>query len=249
MNTGQPSFREHASLKLALRGPAFLCCSLALLGTGIALRPAMNRLADHYRKESVPLRRPLQRFDVTKLPSFELVPDAAGPKAGVDALGTDQFCFLTLREKGCRDSADRAILFVSYYSDPEDRVPHTPEVCYRQTDTTVATLTTVTIETPALAPEYPRVEARFLDLVQPSASGALIYLFYANGRFCYDREQVRWIVNKPGDRYIYFSKIEVAVARDGTLDAEAATDRCKKLLREALPVLIADHYPDKTALK
>ena len=107
----------------------------------------------------------------------------------------------------------------------------------------------VTVETPGLAPEHPQIIGRLVTLKQPVGHTKLIYVFCANGEFCYDRERVRWIISRPGDRYIYFSKIEALAHYPPEGDPDAAVRRCKLLLSEALAVLVAEHYPRREQLK
>ena len=78
---------------------------------------------------------------------------------------------------------------------------------------------------------------------------ALIYTFVCNGKFYPGREQVRLAIGLPGDRYSYFSKVEVSSACAPGEDFEDAVERCRKMLREALPILVSDHYPTKADLR
>jgi hypothetical protein len=111
-------------------------------------------------------------------------------------------------------------------------------------------MTTLSFETPELGPEHPELTARLLYLTQPEARAALLYVFYVNGQFCYDRQQVRWIMGRLGDPYIYFSKVEAfAVCPLATTDLTPAIEQCQRLLREALPVLVAEYYPDDRELR
>ena len=140
-------------------------------------------------------------------------------------------------------TAGHAFLFVTYYSDPEDKVPHTPEVCYRQVGTVIRDSRTVTVDTPALLPEHGNITARSLRAEQKSTNGVIVYCFCANGEFYFDRNQVRWAISWPGDRYVYFSKIEAAAPYDAGEDPGPALQRAKTLLGEALSVLLSEHYP------
>lgn len=229
--------------------PVFLICALILIGAAIGLRPGMASLAERYRKKSIDPRRPFDHFDVSRLPSFQESPGPLPVNISADMVDTEDYLLIGLKDEGRTGPEMQAFLFVTYYSDPKDKVPHTPEVCYRQGGSVVENMTTITLDTPELAPEHPRIQARSLQLRHITGRSAIVYTFCVNGEFRYDREQVRWAIAKPGDPYIYFSKIEaVAQYRQGT-DPAIATEWAKKLLREALPILVSEHYPDTAVVK
>ena len=229
--------------------PPFVACVIILTFSAVGLRPLVGMLKDRYRKESIDIRLPLQRFDVSRLPSFRQSRDASAfflEEASDEARGTAEYVSLSLQEKEPADAAGHAFLFVTYYSDPKDKVPHTPEVCYRQVGTVIRDIQTVTVDTPALMPEHASIRARLLAVEQSNTNGVIAYCFCVNGEFYFDRNQVRWAISCPGDKYIYFSKIEAAAPYDAGEDPEPALQLAKKLLSEALPVLLSEHYP-KTA--
>jgi hypothetical protein len=51
------------------------------------------------------------------------------------------------------------------------------------------------------------------------------------------------VVGRPGDRYVYFSKIEAIAAFTHEFERQEAIELCRDILREGLPALVADHYP------
>ncbi len=226
--------------------PLFVAGGLVLLAAALGLRPALAALRETYRKESVAVKRPLDQFDVSQLPSFETSSGGLSPLFYTKDVGTEEYVWLNLAEHGLSGADAYVSLFVTYYSSPGDKVAHTPEVCYRQGGTVIEGGATVVLETPGLAPESPSVAARQVFLVQPQGRGALVYVFCADGEFCCDRDRVRWITTLPGSRYVYYSKVEaVAFCSPGADDA-AVVERCKRLLSEALPVLVNDHFPDRS---
>jgi len=87
-----------------------------------------------------------------------------------------------------------------------------------------------------------------MTVVQDRVSGVLVYLFVANGNIVPGRNQVRWVVARPGARHVYFSKVEVMASIDTAGGSEGALARCEAVLREVLPILIAEHYPRKEDL-
>jgi len=90
---------------------------------------------------------------------------------------------------------------------------------------------------------------RLVDLETAGTHGLTGYLFCASGEFCCRRDQVRWIIGRPGDRYVYFSKIEAIIAYAHERDRPYALEVCQRLLSEALPVLVAEYFPDSADLK
>ena len=226
----------------------FVVQAMVLIASAVGLRPGMAALSRYCLKEAIPLRRPLDRFDVSRLPSFRELPETdrfVVAKTAEDAIGTDHRTLRYVQERTATGRHGQAVLFVTYYSDPEDKVPHTPDVCYRQGGATVRNSSAITIDTPELGPDTPRVPARLLRMANAPGDAVLIFLFIANGQFASDRMSVRWIISRPGDRHIYFSKVEV-VAKVGRAEKEEAViARCQKLLREALPILVAEHYPSR----
>lgn len=241
--------RNTVSVGRSLLSARFLLLVIILVLAAVGLRPGMLALAKRYEKEPIAIRRPLKEFDISHLPSFRDGWKFARRKAPIEDLGTDEYVQIAFTKENPSEDLLYAMLFVTYYSDPRDKVPHTPEVCNRQAGNIVKKMTTITIDTPELAPEHPQIKANLLILQRPRDNSADIYLFCVEGEFRRSREQVRWIIGKPGNRHVYFSKIEVAAAYPTGGDPTQAIEVCKKLLREALPILLAEHFPDKEQLK
>ena len=145
-----------------------------------------------------------------------------------------------------------------------DTLPHTPEVCYRQGGAVVNSVKTIPTDVPGLGPDHASIDVRLLDItpimINRGRAGtrervaeewrqALIYTFVCNGEFYPGREQVRLAIGLPGDRYTYFSKVEVSSACPPGEDFQEAVERCKRFMSEALPVLVSDHYPTKEDLR
>jgi len=209
----------------------------------------MVKISVMMQKEPIALRKPLNQFDRSRLKSFRRPTFPSDTKLDFEAIGTkDALCeqYISVDPELGTDPVE---LFVTYYSDPKDKVPHTPEVCYRQVDTSVESMTSITIDTPGLAPKHPAIDVRRLVLSQQGSKAVILYLFYTNGRTYYDREQVRWSIHLPGERHVYFSKIEVVTRLPVDSEINTAVARCSRILREALPILVADHYPEDAQLK
>lgn len=245
------------STRRSFLSPPFVACGAVLLVAAIGLHPALAALTKYYSKEVIAIRKSLDDLDLSRLASYQVMPgyvDLVGTLAA--DLGTEDWIQFCLAKRGS-ENADRRdrdrdlVLFVTYYSDPRDGVPHTPEVCYRQGGKVVRSIRTISLDTPGLAPDNPKIRARVLDMVdENNVRIALVYLFCCNGRFYFDRERLRLAIGMPsGDKYTYFSKVEVItmVTLDETF--EDAVGRCKQLLTDALPILVTDHYPATRDLK
>lgn len=237
------------SAAVSYLSPTFAACALLLAASAIGLRPAMRSLAASYAKKSIALRSSLSQFDPAALKSFRQVSNPRRPILSAVDIGTEEILWLDLAEKQSEGEPIRIALFVTYYSDPRDKVPHTPEVCYRQSGTVVDNIRTLTLDVPGLGAGVTSVEVRALDLDQASGEGVLMYLFCANGEFRYDRDQVRWLIGRPGDPYVFFSKIEAVANCQSEADKPRALAACKQLLIEALPALVNKHFPPTDVVK
>jgi hypothetical protein len=242
------------SAQRALFSPVFVLSVLALLIAGLGLRPASQALIRYYSKEPIALRKSLDEFQDAHLPSFRYQPvrGAFGALADTEELGTDDWLNLVFEERGGGgpgEAPGKALLFVTYYSDPRDQIPHTPEVCYRQGGAVVEGISTVPVELPDLAPEISEIQARRLEIDQGGRKQILLYVFCCNGKFYHDREQVRIAIGWPGDKYTYFSKVEVVTPWPVGVDGQIPTERCQQLLSEAIPILVNEYFPRKEDLK
>jgi len=226
---------------------SFLSSTVVLIIAAIGLRPGTNALAKYYIKESIAVRRPLKNFDTSRLPSFEKgwktidIPPA--PDVGTEELLVKKF----IRQRNDIKPKE-VILFVTYYSEANSKVPHTPDVCYRQAGAVVKKLQNITIETPDLA-QCSEIKARLILFKMSKCEQVVIFCFYVDGKFKHSREQVRWVVGKPGNRYTYFSKIEVVSNYPNNDDPSISIEECKTLFREAVSILISEHFPTKKQIK
>jgi len=242
---------EHADrlTKRRFFSPPFLVCAVILAVSAAALTPAMSALARKYRKKSIPLRLSLHKFDPSKLPSFQDGWTVNYPEVLSEGLGTKEYAYVEFVRKNVPKSQGCVRLFVTYYSDPRDKVPHTPEVCIRQEGAVVHSLSKITLDTPQLAPKQPRVPVHLVRAQRPDHNVILMYVFCVEGQFRCEREEVRWIMAKPGNKRVYFSKIEVSAFYPFQADPQPLIEAGKTLLREALPVLVKEHFPADSDLK
>jgi hypothetical protein len=229
--------------------PRFLICALIICANAAGLRPTMEWLEERYLKKPIAPRRSLKEFDVSALRSFRADDSFHSPPFAPEALGTEEY-FNTLLEDTAPGAQARLIrLFVTYYSDPRDKIPHTPDVCARQEGVTVLSIETTMFDVTGLQKDPRPIRARVADMEQDSARAVVVYVFCANGEFCYGRDNVRWIIGRPGDRYVYVSKIEAWAGYRSKDDRREALNVCERVLAEALPVLVAEYFPDSADLK
>jgi hypothetical protein len=244
----------------------FAACAVILVIAAIGLRPAVAVLTQTYSKLPIPIRRSLESFDAEALPSFRPVEhvdefsdlfERLNLRAGV---GTKDFTRVVFEPRTGSDpysTDDNLTLLVSYYSDPRDTVPHTPEVCYRQGGAVVRSIRTVDVEIPGGGGEPRTITALQIEftpvlLVDGEAAPAapdsgwrqtVVYTFVCNAAFYADREQVRWAIGRPGDRYTYFAMVEVVSTSPPGWSFDEREAQARRLLGEALAVLLADHFP------
>ncbi len=227
----------------------FLSAIVILASAAIWVRPAVQNLAVYYGKKPIAIRRPLKDFDLSRLPSFKTGWNYKWLTAPVEDVGTDESVLVMLTNKKYNPELIYARLFVTYYCNPEDKVPHTPDVCARQSGAIVRKMSTIMLDIPQLAQDYPPIKARLLFLEMPQYNMVFIYVFCVEGQFKYTRGQVRWVMATPGNRHGYFSKIEATVYYPSYGDPAEFIPLCKSLICEAIPVLVKEHFPSNEQLK
>jgi hypothetical protein len=224
--------------------------------TALGLEPALQRAEDHFRKGSILPRQPLEGLSASALPSFKIAPPDSPfiDHHADDTVGTDDLVMLRLQEANAMGMEGQVILLVTYYSDPDDRVPHTPEVCYRQIggmveqigELPVVLSTTAEVEREDAQRE---ITARKVIVDEKGVSAVIGYVFCANGEFMTTRNAVRLALRTPGYNRVYFAKIEAVTPSAAGSDHEVALARCRRLLSEAIPQLLDVYFPTLADLK
>ena len=226
----------------------FVFSVIILVLAAIRLKPGLKALAAYYAKESIEINRPLQEFDMTRLPSFRTGWKFESLKT-TDDIGTDEYLLLKMKRKSYGHKVESAVLFITYYSNPGDKIPHSPDVCNRQAGAIIKKLSPVTLHIPELAPEYSKVEASLLLLQKQKREEVIIYTFFAEGQFCSSRNRARWVISKPGNRHVYFSKIEAIVPFPMGGNPQPAIALCKELITQAIPILVKEYFPTRQQIK
>ncbi len=235
---------KNFSIRSWFSGP-FLTAALLLILAAAILPPALRALASHYEKEPIAIRRSLKTFDPQRLPFFARGWNLDSIPASVEDIGTEEYLHIAFQSKDKSKLLQRIELFITYYSDPRDKVPHTPEVCSRQAGAIVRELTTATIDIPESGP----IEVKLLILDDQKHSSLTLYVFCVEGLFRHDREQVRWVIGKPGHRHVFFSKIEAAAVLPANGDTQIAFEACKTVLCQVIPVLVHDYFPTRQQIQ
>ena len=226
----------------------FLLSAIILILCAVVVTPTISYLLKNYGKHPALIRKPLKDFDISKLPSFKDGWELERRNAPVKDLQTEEYIRLVFKTSQARIPFV-VQLFVTYYNDPADKVGHTPDVCSRQAGFTVTEASTITIDMPQLAPDYEKIKAQFFVLFKEPDYVADIFVFFVENKFRHTRRQVRWALGMPGNRYTYFSKIEAAVVYKKPEDKDKAVQKAILLLQEALPELLANHFPTIQQIK
>jgi len=250
MKLGKNNARKYIKLRNSILSVPFLISAFLIVFAATGLKPTLASLAKYYTKESIDPIKPLSEFDVSDLPSFKQGWEFRKDQI-LEAVNTDKFILTYLDRKDPYKKPAYANLFVTYYSDPKDRAPHSPDVCYRQGGAVVKQLKTITIDTSNLHGGKPsKIPAYLVVFDMPEGGQQLVIFTYCvEGIFQCKRWAVRWQIGKPGNRYTYFSKIEVAAAFEGDQEFRESINLCKTLLKEALYKLVSEYFPSPETIK
>lgn len=227
----------------------FLLAAGLLLAAALGLRGGLRELSDYYGKKPIDLRRALSQFDPSRLPSFGQGWEYKFQSASESDVGTAEYVHVSFYRQEGTPEPRRAELFVTYYNDPQDKVPHTPEVCSRQAGAVVETMGTIDIDVPELGPGDSPITARLLILREQTYKMVDIYFFCVEGKYRHTRNQVRWVLGIPGNRYSYFSKIEAATVFALDEDPAAALETSKTIIAEAVAILVSEFLPAAEQLR
>jgi hypothetical protein len=233
-----------------LFGSGSFISGVLILGVGaLAIEPTMQVISTHFAKRPIPINRPFDDFDISLLPTFGKGWKVEHIDQPDEELGTSEYTFVEFTRGQTGGEFEQVKLFASYYSDPEDKVPHTPDVCYPPQGAVITKMGPIELNAPGLPAGYREVPLRYIEFKWPERNEVVMYCFCVEGQIRYDREQVRWIMGKPGNKHTYFGLIMVGADYSHGSSSMAAEERCRRLLNEALPVLLRDHYPAEEQLR
>ncbi|MEW6251947.1 MAG: hypothetical protein AB1716_15000 [Planctomycetota bacterium] len=246
-----------ARLRAALAGTSarYWLCLVLLTASAVGLSGAKRAFGWFFRKEPLPIKKPLKQFDFDQLaPRYRLntvLTDREPPMSEdtLASLGTSEYLSVYLDDLQAppASTARVARLFVTYYENA-DKVPHVPEECYLAGGYNVVSDTTERI--PLAAPAEPAggLPVRVLEF-QAGRQGAagdlatVVYFFHTNGDYALTRNDVRRRMLNPLIRYGYYAKIELSFTSNGLRHASRADTLAAvgPLLEQVMPVLLNDH--------
>lgn len=208
-----------------------------------------------FRKEAVPLRKPLAALSKAALdPPYEFIQADTLNADVLNSLGTDkylQWALADTEEVDARSHVKRVSLFVTYYTGQVDPVPHVPENCYYGSGYRVAATEDREMEIASLGIKIP---VRLLEFDKRGPGGSsrptVMYFFSVNGTYTANREVVRYRLSDPYQKYGYFSKVEIKF--DNGRGLPCTRDELfaagHKFMERLLPLLVHDHWPDWAAV-
>ena len=225
------------------RGGWPVAATLTILATAVIVaNPVAEGIALRFSKSQVALREPLETLrepSVNGIYRVEINPDEARRFAESD-IGTRDTLL-----RMYTDGSKFYLLFVTYYSNQGETIPHMPEVCYRQSGAVVNSLSTVQLALPPKKSggEARSVPAELLDIQLDGERRALVYVLCCEGTYHHDRESARIALGMPGKRRTYFSKIESSAILAKGEEFSTAAERARSLLEAAVAELERVHFP------
>jgi len=238
-------------LRDLVRDSRFLVCAIVLAAAALGIETVAGIMELHFRKLPVPLRKSLDQFDVAKLSHYKLVRKVSIPSEVEDALGTKDYLQFILEDTSISDPKQPGKyvnFFVTYYTGDPDQVPHVPEVCYMGSGKEPGNIRNMEIELPGIGLDDDRLPVRVVTFrdtrSMPGGHIPVIYFFSVNGAFEPDRLSVRLRLSDLRVKYSYLSKVEIAFGGRPQPDTAQVLELTKRLLAEALPVLMEEHWPD-----
>lgn len=236
-------------LSTAVRDSRFVLCAVILVLMAIGMRPAAEAAERWLAKRPVPIRWPLREFDDRKLTGFRFVEDIG--EGSAEAVETEEYIEWRLEPtSSALLDTDVAYLSVYYYTQSEDEstllIPHTPEVCYRQSGNQVTELGSMLVPVPGVDP----INAKYVRMSHPTEVEnkdiCAAYVFCVNGRFHDDREKARADLALPWNRAVWFSKIECVTRVPGPHRLNEALEALKQLLGATVLELVQTHFPTQS---
>jgi hypothetical protein len=241
----------------------FLICVLVLTVSAIAMPMVIDKLGVYLMKLPLPLQKPFEELDRSKLDGYEVVDERRIDNPDVlEALGTDEYLQWTLVDKEAEssDPSKYCGLFLTYYTGNPDKVPHVPDECYiggghQQLDKIDFELD-VPVKWSDGREETVTIPVRCL--VFGSREGGLtgnisfrvFYFFKVNGKYAGNRNSTRAIMGaNVASKYSYFSKVEwkffnTRVMGSALSEWEQDVQASRKLMSELLVVLEEEHWAD-----
>jgi hypothetical protein len=230
----------------------FFVSAAVFLSLAIGMQPAGDAARAGLSRRPVHIRKPLWQFNRDVLSGFRFFQDRDPNKKDTQNVDTDEYIEWWFRPKqtGLR-RIPYCFFTVCYYTHdpmrPTASLPHTPEVCYRQSGNQVTDIGSFEIPTPGLSPGVDSLSAKYVRMSHPTVPTnkdfCVVYLFCVNGQFHDDRDKARLHLALPWVRAAYFAKIEFAAPITQPDKLQESLRLCAKGLGAAIPELLASHFP------
>ena len=131
---------------------SLILSALVLVFTATMLRGTVGKISDYFSKEIVSTRKPLNDF-LSSVESIEK--DFKWDNLiSTQEIETDEYFMITFRPKEQSATQPVGCIHAAYYSDPGSKVPHTPDVCYRQAGATIKEIRTIQVDLLYLIPKF-----------------------------------------------------------------------------------------------
>ena len=218
----------------------FALAIVALGGTAVALELKNFNII----KGSLPIRKPLTDMSPSSLGPFELLASRRLSTDMTSELGTEEYIEWTIRDKRISDTNLATVsLFITYYTNVQDQVPHVPEECNPQAGLVAAGDDTLEFRIDAIDQAIPVRRLAFLPKKEVRAKNVVFYTINVNGTFHAGRQTARFKMGDPFDTHLYYSKVEIMFpGREDANDPELVR-RATELFNASIGVLFEDHWP------
>jgi len=225
-----------------LHNLTLLLSASVLIFTATMLRSSIGKLSAYFTKQTVSTRKPLNVF-YDSLASIEKKYEWKN-EITTQEIETDEYFLIELFEKHRNTSRRKGYVSGLYYSDPSSKVPHTPDVCYRQAGSIIREIRTIPIELGSS-----QVDVTLVRLEQSKSEMVILFCFIAEGKIANSRTKVRLITSKPGNKHTYFCKVEVGCFYEIGEDPQPNIEIVESLLSKIIPKLIDEYLPTEEMLK
>ncbi len=229
------------------RGPFHYWLAVILLtAAAAAMQVAKDYKILTVIKKPLPLRVPLNDLDRAALAPFRFEASRSMSHDIVQELGTDQYIYWILSDPEARRGKDgRVSVFVTYYTDIQDQVPHVPEECYFQGAFTPGDNDTLTMRLDKLEREIQIRRLSFYAPKQTSKQSVVYYTICVNGDFYASRTPVRFRMGDRKETHLYYSKIEICFQGKRNQDVANLDERARLVMDRVIAELVNTHWPLK----
>ncbi len=220
----------------------FALAVLVLGGSAIA----MQMVDFNIIKKPLPIRKPLVDMPASSLGPYELVASRRLTSEIVGELGTDEYVEWTLRDRRIRDAADsQVLLFVTYYTDAQDQIPHVPEECQNQAGRIPLGDETLTMRMDSLGEEISVRRLAFRPPKELKTQDYIYYILCVNGTFHAGRQTARLRMAMPTETHLYYSKVEISFPGHVEADLPRLDRRAAELMDATIRELFENHWPPR----